>query len=284
MPRCLLVVVLLLAGCAGVPRESHVLNPIGWPAKGLTAVGDVAVASGWPLLRELGRLLVSVGELTEAPALLVEGVVTFDPDRLAGSAQQVAVGSGATLASTWNLPFFLVPGGNIDLARDVDLVNEALAYSETVPVTRWRIDPGDERTFLFPPGTRARAAGKDLIYTVPGHGEVRQAAEANSLWSLLQWSLGTNFPAQERSWGFVVRSRARWDRFPPRYRTVTILHELYHQHMQMRQWLLGWTLVYWPSYLATFPFTGWNGHWAETKGAHAAGAVDRALADWESGS
>ena len=66
----------------------------------------------------------------------------------------------------------------------------------------------------------------------------------------------------------------------PRFRAKTILHELYHQHMQMRQWMQGWTLVYWPAYMSTYPFTGWYAHWAEGKGRRGAGVVDRALKEW----
>ena len=88
------------------------------------------------------------------------------------------------------------------------------------------------------------------------------------------------FPAQERSWGFVVRSRPSWDRYPPQLRAETICHEFYHQQMQMRDWLMGWTTVYWPAYMVTFAFTGWHGHWAEMQGTHAAGIVDRALHHW----
>ena len=107
-----------------------------------------------------------------------------------------------------------------------------------------------------------------------------QACEANTLWNAVQWTVGTSFPAQERSWGFVVDSRSEWRGIPPRRRAATILHEFYHQQMQMRDWLLGWTVIYWPAYMATFPFTGWRGHWAEMGGPHDAGAVDRALRTW----
>ncbi|MCA8953478.1 MAG: hypothetical protein KDE27_28455 [Planctomycetes bacterium] len=282
MRRCTLAIVTLLAaGCTGLPRASHDWNPLGWPAKAFAFVGEAGANSGWPLVRETGRLLGAVAELAEAPALAVEGLVTLDAGRLGGAAQQLAIGTGSTLTATWNVPFFVMPGGNVDLARDVDLVNQALAVLEQMPSRVWRIDEHDPRTAIFPPGTRARADGQNLIYTVPGHGEVLQAAEANQAWNLLQWTFDTDFPAQERSWGFVVRSVARWDAMRPRQRTATILHELYHQHMQMRQWLLGWTAIYWPAYQITFPFTGWSGHWAEMAGPHAAGVVDRALAGWQ---
>lgn len=280
MLRPLTLLLLLLAGCNTAPRQSHVWNPLGWPAKAFAFVGDAGADSGWPLLRETGRLLGAIGELGESPALLVEGVVTLDGARLAGGGQQFVVGAGATLTATWNVPFFVMPGGNVDLARDVELVNEALARLEATPPAMWHLGPDDHRTEIFPRGTRARASGDNLIYTMPGYGEVLQAAEANRAWDLLQWTFGTDFAAQERSWGFVVGSCAQWDAIRPRLRAATILHELYHQHMQMRRWLCGWTLVYWPAYHATFAFTGWQDHWAEMGGPHAAGAVDRALAGW----
>ncbi|MBP8299375.1 MAG: hypothetical protein KA020_03340 [Planctomycetes bacterium] len=280
MTRIALLASILLTGCAGLSRESHALNPLGWPAKAFTLAGGAAADSGWPLVRETGRLFCAIGELAEAPALAVEGLVTLDGNRLGGAGQQLLVGTGSTFTAAWNVPFFVMPGGNIDLARDVDLVNEALMTMEQLPPQAWRIGPDDARTSIFPPGTRARASGQNVIYTIPGHGEVLQAAEANQAWNFLQWSFGTDFPAQERSWGFVVRSGAHWDKLQPRQRALTILHEFYHQHMQMRQWLLGWTLVYWPAYQVTFPFTGWHDHWAEMGGPHAAGVVDRALGAW----
>ncbi|MHC4812047.1 MAG: hypothetical protein ACYTGW_11645 [Planctomycetota bacterium] len=278
--RSILALSVLLVGCAGLPRQSHVLNPLGWPAKLLGSAGFAAADSGLPLLRETGRLLQAVGELSESPALLAEGLLTFDHELLGGSARQLVVGTGATVTSTYNLPFFVVPGSNIDLGRDAPIINEALAYMETLPVESWRFYPGDTREHVFPRGTRVRASGKNLIWTIPGRGETLQAAEGNVLWSFVQWAVGTNFPAQERSWGFVVRSRARWDRFRPGSRAETICHEFYHQQMQMREWLMGWTAIYWPAYLATFPFTGWSGHWAEMQGRHAAGVVDQALSGW----
>ena len=276
----LLLFCLLFVGCAGLPHQSHPYNPLGWPAKLLSGVGFLAADTGLPVVRETGRLLQAVGDLSESPALLVEGVVTADVDKVGGGARRALVGTGSVITAGWNLPFFVVPGRNIDLGRDAEIVNEALAYMETLPVEAWRFHPGDTRTSIFPPGTRVRASGENLVYSVPGAGEILQAAEGNALWDFSQWAVGTNFPAQERSWGFIVRNRERWDSFSPQWRAETILHEFYHQHMQMREWLQGWTVVYWPAYLATFPFTGWSGHWAEMASGHAAGVVDRALSGW----
>ena len=215
-----------------------------------------------------------------APAILVEGITTIDAARLSDAGEHLVVGSGSTVTAAWNLPFFVIPGANVDIAQDVDLVNDALEYMEGLAPARFRHDPHDPRTFVFPRGTRARASGKNLIYSVPGYGDVIQAAEGNLLWHGLQVMTGTNFVAQERSWGFVVGTEADWLEHDARFRAMTILHELYHQHMQMREWLLGWTAAYWPAYNLTFPFTGWDDHWAEMGGPHDAGAVNRALRTW----
>ena len=117
------ILVATLASCAGLPRESHAYNPLGWPAKALQTAGFWAAGTGVPIVRETGRLLQATGELLDAPALLVEGVVTLDGPRLLSAGEHLAVGTGATVTATWNLPFFLMPGPNIDLARDVDMVS-----------------------------------------------------------------------------------------------------------------------------------------------------------------
>lgn len=276
----LALAVLLTGACAGVPRQSATLNPLGWPGKLLSTAGWAATDTEWPVLRETGRLLTSVGELVESPALLVEGVVTFSPPKLAGSGTQLLVGTGKTVTSAWNLPFSLLPGRTIDLGAEAALVNEALAFLETLPPERWRTSQADPRTEIFPRGTRVFASGRDLVWSIPGYGEVMQSAESNYLFTGLQWLVGTHFPAQERSWGFIVDSLDAWEAHARQTRVELILHEFQHQHMQMREWMLGWTLVYWPSYMATFPFTGWHGHWAEMAGEHAAGIVDRGLDYW----
>ena len=271
---------LLPLSCAGLPHASHNLNPLGWPAKSLQWAGHHGADTGVPLARELGRLVGAVGELADAPALLVEGLATGHTGRLLSAGEHCIAGAGSTITAAWNLPFFLVPGANVDIARDVELVNEALEYMESLPPARFRSGPHDPRMFVFPRGTRARASGEKLIYSIPGRGEVIQSAEGNLLWHALQELAGSNFVAQERSWGFVVGTESGWLAHASRFRAMTILHELYHQHMQMRGWLLGWTLVYWPAYNLTFPFTGWRDHWAEMGGPHDAGAVDRALRTW----
>jgi hypothetical protein len=281
VPRWFLVPSLtLIASCAPLPQRSHDLNPLGWPAKLASGAGWLAADSGWPVLRETGNLLLSLGELIEAPALLVEGIVTLDADKLGGSGRQLLVGTGCTVTATWNLPFVVVPGRTLDLGRDAEGVNEALAFLETLPVEAWRFVPGDPREFVFPPGTRVRASGDHLVWMIPQREPVLQAAWSNVLWAASQWLTGTSFPAQERSWGFVVNRKDEWDAYPLRVRVELILHEFYHQHFQMREWLMGWTTVYWPAYMVTFPFTGWDGHWAEMQGTHAAGIVDRGLRHW----
>ena len=273
--------VLLLSGCAleRVPT-SHEYNPLGWPARGLHAVGVAGANSEWLILREAGRFFTATGTLIDTPAQLVEGVVFLDGPTLAGAGENLVVGTGATVTATWNLPWFWVPGSTMDLARDVDAVNAALEELETIPPEKWKQDENDPRPWVFPPGTRAKPAGRSLVYTIPGHGEVLQTAESNRLWDFLQWSVGTRFPAQERSWGFITRSAKEWEQFPKRFRAATILHELYHQHSQMREMWWSWTSLYWPAYNVTFIFTGWDGHWAEAKGYGDASAVDRGLSGW----
>lgn len=278
--RAFAVVVLVgAAACHSPTLESSAYNPLGWPARALNITGFAAADSGLPLVRETGRLLGAVGTLLDAPALLVEGVVMLDDDRLVAATEHAVVGSGSTITAAFNVPFFIVPGRTIDLGQYETLVNEALAVMESVPPGQFRADGKDGRTFVFPPGTRVRASGKNLVYTVPGYGEIIQTGRSNVLWDLWNKALGTNF-VQERSWGFVVRDASDWAHAPTRFTTKTVLHEFYHQQMQMRAWMQGWTTVYWPSYMATYPFTGWYGHWAEMKGRRGAGAVNRALVRW----
>ncbi len=282
----LIALAMSLLGCSATtstvaePRSSA-WNPLGWPAKGVGWVGSHAADSGWLIARDVGRVLTSTALLAETPALLVEGVVTVNGSTVVGGLESAVAGCGTVITSLWNVPFFWIPGRDIDLARDVELVNDALEYLESHPIETWRFDPDDDRTFIFPHGTRARAtANGHLIFTIPGHGEVLQVAESNALWHGLQSLFGTNFPAQERSWGFIVRTAPQWYSRNARWRASTILHELYHQHAQMREWLLGWNPIYWPAYMGTFMFTGWNEHWAEMRGAHSAGVVDRGLRAW----
>ena len=281
----LFVALIAVSGCAGSgtitnPRSAD-WNPIGWPAKGLQWAGSRAADSGWPLVRDVGRVLTSTALLAETPALWIDGTLTGNSDRLLAASESLIAGSGTVVTSLWNLPFFWVPGRDLDLAADVDRVNSALAYLESLPTEAWRFDPNDLRQSIFPRGTRARATARGhLVYAIPGHGDVLQVGESNAIWNALQWAVGTRFPAQERSWGFCVGTRAAWDAHDPRWRTVILLHELYHQHFQMREWFLGWNPVYWPAYMVTFVFTGWDGHWAEMRGGRSAGVVNRGLRAW----
>ncbi len=221
-----------------------------------------------------------VGELLEAPALLLEGVFDLRRRTLRDGFAKLAIGTGRTVTGAVNLPFFLVTGPDVDLGRDVDAVNDALAYMERLTPEQWRYHPDDERAAVFARGMRARASGANLVFGIPGEGDFVQAAEQSPAFWMLQVAAGTNFNVQERSWGFVVASRSRWDQRGPRRRAITILHELYHQHMQMRRRFVGWSLAYWIAYDAAYPFTGWDGHWAEVEGPHAAFAVNAALRDW----
>jgi hypothetical protein len=275
------LVVLAAAGCATSTYAEQPRSPLGWPAAGVRAAGQAAADSEIVLLRETGRLLDGVGELLEAPALLLEGVALLRPRSIRDAGLKVSLGTGRTVTGAVNLPFFPVTGPNVDIGRDAELVNEALAYLDTLPPDTWRYHPDDERAYVFPPGTRCRASGRNLVYTVPGEGEIVQAAEVSPWFWTQQAVAGTSFNVQERSWGFIVASRSRWDRRAPRDRAVTILHELYHQHMQIRRRFAGWSAVYWPLYVTVYPFTGWNDHWAERDGPHAAFVVNAALARWK---
>lgn len=275
----LLVGVPLVLGCAGVDDRSGGKNPIGWPAKGIGSVGFAGADSGWPVLREGGRLLAAAADLLEFPALAVEGIATLDGPKLARTPSKLIVGTGGSLTAAINLPFSLFATGNIDLGRDAAAVNDALTHMEAAEPTSWRTGAADRREFIVPPGTRVRASGKNLVWTVPGQGEIVQAGEESLLFRLAQ-AFAPEFIAQERSWGMVVGRLERWDARRGNERAQTIIHEFVHQHMQMRRWLGGWTVLYWPAYGISFLRHGWYGHWAETDGPHAAGAVDNALRGW----
>ncbi len=280
--RILLFLVLpFIVACAGAPRRSASWNPVGWPAKGLSTVGWHAADSEWPIVREVGWLFGSVGELAESPALLVEGLATLAPAKIAGGGRQIVYGTGATVASAWNLPFALVPGRAVDLGREAELVNAALIHLETVPPETWHLTAKDTRATIFPPGTRVRAAGKDLVWEIPGRPDVLQTALENPLWNAAQRLAGMNYAAQERTWGFIVPSKADWDRKPATQRVKTLLHEFVHQDTQLHELFLGWSLLYWPAYLTTFPFSGWTDHWAELGGTYGAGVINRALYGWQ---
>ncbi len=275
-----LVLCVLLTSCGTLPTDSHAYNPLGWPSKAFQSTGFVAADSGWPFVREFGRLLGAVGELLDAPALLVEGVATASPDTLGAGLRHTVFGSGSTLTAAYNLPCFVMPGRNIDLGRDAEVVNEALAFLETVDPAEFRLGDFDDRESVFPKGTRCRRSGENLIYTIPGRGEVLQSAESSIAFDWLNTLASTSFGAQERSWGFVVRTKAAWDERSRYRRAVTILHELCHQEQQMRQVFVGWNFAYWPAYMAPFPFTGHEGHWAEGGSALGANAVNRGLTRW----
>ncbi|MEM7235376.1 MAG: hypothetical protein AAF517_24605, partial [Planctomycetota bacterium] len=231
-------------------------------------------------VREAGRLFSALGDLLDAPALFVEGAVTLSADRVLASSDQLAVGLGGTVTAVINLPFFFATQGNVDLGKDADEINRALEYLEKLPVDSWRYFEGDERPWIFPPGTRVRASGKNLVWKLPSGRECVQAAEVSPAF---RWSLALvdrSYSAQERSWGFVVPDRNRWDRRSQKSRVGTVLHEFYHQEEQMRRLFRGWTTAYWPAYGWSFFRHGWNGHWAEVQGPHAASVVDRGLRGW----
>ena len=276
----ILTCVPLLASCSGLESCSHVANPLGWPSRALHAAGFWAADSRLPLLRESGRLLRAVADLVDSPALLLESTVTLDADRLQASTAKLAVGTGGTLTAALNLPFFFVVARNVDLSQDADLVNDALEHMESLEPSVWRYYPGDTREHILPPGTRVRASGKNLIWSIPGQGDILQAGEESLPFRLGQSLAGDYFTAQERSWGFVVGRIERWNERGARQRSITIIHELYHQHMQMRRVFLGWTTIYWPAYGYSFLTDGWWDHWAERQSRIAAYVVEKALGSW----
>lgn len=271
---------LLLSSCGTLPLGSHAYNPLGWPSKAFDAAGFASENTGWPFVREFGRLLGAAGELLDAPALLLEGLATASPKTAASGLQHAVLGTGATTTAAYNLPCFVMPGYNLDLGRDAAIVNEALAFLESADPAEFRCTPGDERDAVFPKGTRCRTAGQNLIYSIPGHGEVLQSGESSVAFDWLNSMAGADYEAQERSWGFVVRTKADWDARPDYRRAITILHELCHQEAQMRQAFLGWNILYWPAYMAPFPFTGHTGHWAEGGSSLGANAVEKGLTRW----
>lgn len=259
-------------------KPSEPLNALGWPSKGLGWVGFHTANSELPLIRESGRVFQSLGDFLDMPALAFEEVTNLDfPSR---AFDRVFVGLGGTVTAVINLPFCWFLSGNLDIGREADNVNAALEYLEGLPRDEWSYWPGDTRDHIFPPGTRVRASGKNLIWELPDGVEIVQAAESSMLFRLGQILTTDDFLAQERSWGFVVGSRTQWNRHSDTQRAATTIHEFYHQEQQMRRLFRGWNIFYWPAYAWSFTFHGWNGHWAEVEGGHAAGVVDRGLREW----
>jgi len=275
----LLVLASVVSGCMGLEPESHGTNPLGWPAKALS-IGHHAADSEIPLYREVGRTALAFGDLLESPPLLLEGVVTFDGDKILGSSHKLLVGTGGSIAALINVPFSFVIGGNIDLGRDVDLVNDALEHMDEADPATWRVSSSDERTGIYPRGTRVEASGKNLIWKIPGVGDVVQSAEISPALSIGLGITGMAHVAQARTWGFVVGSRHKWRLCSPRLRTTIIIHEFYHQHMQIRSDFQGWAMLYWPAYGAGTITAGDDDHWAETGSPAGAYVVNRALREW----
>jgi hypothetical protein len=263
------------ARAARAPRE-----PARLARQGPLRRGFAGADSELPLLREGGRLLYALGDLADAPAVFLEGLFTANARETAGGAEKLVAGTGGTITAALNLPFFFVTGPTLDLGKDADRVNEALAVLERPERKRFWQRGNVDQEWIFPPGTRVRASGRNLIWTIPGRGDVIQAGE----WSPLFWAAetvaGTSFMAQERSWGMIVRDRAHWDARGERGRAETAIHEFYHQYVQIRGRFHGWSTLYWPAYGVAFPFGGWNAHWAERTGRTPASVVDAGLAEW----
>jgi hypothetical protein len=272
------VLAALSCSCAATAPRSHALNPLGWPSKGLLALGRAAADSELLLLRETGRLLHSVGELVDAPALLVEGVTTLSGDKIAGSGKLLVVGTGGTVTAAVNLPFFMTGGRTLDIGKEADRVNDALAFIERAPPTVWRHGPEDDRTAIFPRGTRVRASGKNLVWCFPDGAEILQSAEQSHVFRLTLEVTGERYVAQERSWGMVVPYPEQWQQLDARARVITVIHEFYHQLLQLRESFLGWSTAYWPAYGYSYAVDGYGEHWAEADAG--ASTIDRALSDW----
>jgi hypothetical protein len=277
----LLAICLLHAACATTTGARALPeNPLGWPARALLQVGEAGESSGLPLVRDGGRLVRAVGDLLEAPALMVEGLVVQPGGRFLEGLDRALVGVGSTVTAAVNLPLFFVSPRAVDIGRDSEAMNEALAFIESSAPETWRCGPEDDREMVLPEGTRTEARGKTLVWTFPGGQRRVQAAQESPL---MRWMLPANFIAWERSWGFVVPDEAKFLAQDAKSRVTLILHEFIHQEIQMRRWMRGWTLVYWPAYQITFLGTGWRGHWAETHGPHAANCAGNALKGWRSG-
>ncbi len=280
---CLLSSLFLMVGCAAPAPFSHSANPLGWPAKGMGWLGFQAADSELPLVRELGHLLLASSDLLESPAMLVQGLVSFDAAQLLGGSQNLLRGPGGMLTAGLNLSVFPITGPVVDIGRDAEAVNQALAYIEQLDPVRWREthEGEDARSEIFPPGTRVVASGCNLIWTFPDGERCVQAAVHSPSFALSLWAADVSYAAQERSWGFVIAEKERWDDYPQRSRAVTIIHEMVHQRVQMRRHFLGWTTAYWPAYGWSFVVGGYRQHWAEYGLDSGAKAVNRALQDWQ---
>jgi len=271
-PLAVAAIALTLGACSAGRIHPLAADPLGWPAHMLSDGGFALEDSEVPIAAEVGALVARAGRLLESPALLVEGVLTMDAARLGESVEALVGGVGETLTAAINVPFSLVIGPRIDLGRDADLINDALAALDEV-------DLGEARE-LLPAGTRVRASGRNLIWDIPGRGDVLQRAEGSWLFYALTSLPGQErFIAQERSWGFVVPDRSVWDAYSDRQRAVTTMHEMWHQFGQIETMFGGWSLAYWPAYHASFMTSGWGGHWAET-GPRGAATIERALRFW----
>lgn len=127
------VLALHLTSCQSLPTASSHGNPLGWPATVLGFVGTVGVDTGIPVLREAGRLLVGAGEVADAPALLVEGLVTLDPLAVVAAGQHAVAGTGQTLRAVYDLPLFAAPALQLDPTGSLSLAQMALHAAGGAP-------------------------------------------------------------------------------------------------------------------------------------------------------
>jgi hypothetical protein len=263
-----------MTGCvgSGLSPVSDRANPVGWPAKALTSVGRAGALSGVPVLRETGRVAYAAGDALESPALLIEALATFRPEKAGDAGSKLVVGVGGMVTAVTKFPTLVFASRNVDLGVDAPLINQALAYLDAQATK-----DGTDR--IFPAGTTVRAEGQGLVWIIPGEGEVTQVAEESLPFDYFCRLFHQPYIAQERSYGFVVPQAVVWEKASPG-RAGAAMHEFYHQHVEIRHWLHGWAPLYWIGYYVAFPFQGYNDHWAEAAWKDGAYRVDGALRGW----
>ncbi len=218
---------------------------------------DAQAANFNAATRNVGSIVRGTGEIVSAPLRLSPRALLHGCGRLATGAVGIALS-----------PF---AGPDLDLSRFAPSVNSALEY----------LDRSSSRGRIFPVGSRVRTWNGALLWTIPGRGQVMQSAQVSPSFRWACALVHQRYIAQERAFGFVVPDARDWIG-PPNPRqdiqcTVTILHEFYHQEIEIDGWFEGWSPAYWGAYVAAYPLQGYNNHWAESAAKNGAYVVDRAL-------